>query len=120
MTFSALPYMPHDLENAHFVVEKGSSFHFQFENQIKIHLADAVVLNVITTVSICNGKSKNLFPDGCLFTPCRNGKHIRQSFVYKGDEFLRHAGKGAAHMVAQKQSGQGARRRRSGHDCDAQ
>ena len=35
--------------------------------------------------------------------PCRNGKHIRQSFVYKGDEFLRHAGKGAAHMVAQKQ-----------------
>ena len=69
MTLSALPYMPHDLENAHFVVEKGSSFHFQFENQIKIHLADAVVLNVITTASICNGKSKNLFPDGCLFTP---------------------------------------------------
>ena len=33
---------------------------FQFENQIKIHLADAVVLNVITTVSICNGNGDSL------------------------------------------------------------
>lgn len=49
------------------------------------------------------GRAKIYFQMDVYSPPCRNGKHIRQSFVYKGDEFLRHAGKGAAHMVAQKQ-----------------